>query len=116
MNLVFIGPLKHAGLALAIGLGACLNAGLLYRTLRRHGIFVPQPGWPVFLLKVAASVAFMAVVLFTTMGESRWWLGAAWEQKVPAAAGLVALGTAAYAACLFAFGFRPRHFSRRGAG
>ena len=116
MNLAFIGPLKHAGLALAIGLGACLNAGLLYRTLRRHGIFVPQPGWPVFLLKVAASVAFMAVVLFTTMGESRWWLGAAWEQKVPAAAGLVALGTAAYAACLFAFGFRPRHFSRRGAG
>ena len=27
MNLAFIIPLKHAGLALAIGLGACLNAG-----------------------------------------------------------------------------------------
>src|SRR5882672_1568963 len=35
MNLAFIGPLKHAGLALAIGLGACLNAGLLYFFLRR---------------------------------------------------------------------------------
>ncbi|MGH8668238.1 MAG: murein biosynthesis integral membrane protein MurJ [Burkholderiales bacterium] len=116
MNLAFVGPLKHAGLALAIGLGACLNAALLYRTLRRHGIFVPQPGWPVFCLKVAASVGLMAVVLFTTMGEPGWWLLVSWRQKVPAALGLVVLGLAVYAGCLLAFGFRPRDFSRRGAG
>ena len=30
MNLAFIVPFKHAGLALAIGLGACLNAFLLF--------------------------------------------------------------------------------------
>ena len=35
MNLAFIGWLQHAGLALSIGLAACLNAGLLYRGLRR---------------------------------------------------------------------------------
>ena len=115
MNLAFIGPLKHAGLALAIGLGACLNAALLYLYHRRNSIYVPQPGWAVFLLKVAASVAFMAVVLFSTMGEGAWWLSASWQLKVPAALGLVALGAAAYGACLFAFGFRPRDFSRRGA-
>jgi putative peptidoglycan lipid II flippase len=114
MNLAFIGPLKHAGLALAIGLGACLNAGLLFFYLRRNGIFVPQPGWPLFILKVLASVFFMAVVLFTTMGEPAWWLQAGWL-KVPAVLGLVLLGTAAYAACLLAFGFRPRDFSRRAA-
>jgi putative peptidoglycan lipid II flippase len=115
MNLAFIGPLRHAGLALAIGLGACLNAGLLYGILRRQSIYTPQPGWPVFLLKVAASVAFMAVVLFTTMGEPGWWLAASWRQKVPAVIGLVALGMAAYGACLLGFGFRPRDFSRGGA-
>jgi len=115
MNLAFIGPLKHAGLALAIGLGACLNAGLLYRYLRRQGIYSPQPGWPVFLLKVAASVAFMAIVLFTTMGEPSWWLSAPWHRKLLATVGLVLLGAAAYAACLAAFGMRPRDFSRRGA-
>jgi len=115
MNLAFIGPLKHAGLALAIGLGACLNAGLLYRYLRRQGIYSPQPGWPVFLLKVAASVAFMAIVLFTTMGEASWWLSAPWHRKLLATVGLVLLGAAAYAACLAAFGMRPRDFSRRGA-
>ncbi|EPB4451291.1 murein biosynthesis integral membrane protein MurJ, partial [Pseudomonas aeruginosa] len=35
MNLAFIGPLQHAGLALSIGLAACLNAGLLYWQLRK---------------------------------------------------------------------------------
>src|SRR6267378_592285 len=115
LNLAFIIPLRHAGLALAIGLGACLNAGLLYRYLRRHGIYAPQPGWPVFLLKVAAAVAFMALALLATMGESAWWLSAPWQQKLPAIIGLVVLGGAAYAGCLLAFGMRPRDFSRRGA-
>ena len=36
MNLAFIGPLKHAGLALSIGLAACLNASLLYWQLRNR--------------------------------------------------------------------------------
>ena len=115
MNFAFIGPLAHAGLALAIGLGACLNALLLYSILRKHRIYAPQPGWLAFTLKVLASVAFMAVVLFTSMGEASWWLGAPWQQKVPAVLGLVLLGAAAYAGCLLAFGFRPRDFSRRAA-
>jgi len=115
MNLAFIVPLRHAGLALAIGLGACLNAFLLYLMLRKDRIYLPQPGWPVFVLKVLASVGFMAVVLFTAMGEARWWLTAHWHQKLPAALGMVALGTAVYGGCLLAFGFRLRDFSRRGA-
>jgi putative peptidoglycan lipid II flippase len=115
MNLVFIGPLKHAGLALAIGLGACLNAALLYRGLRRTGVYRPVPGWPAFLLKVAASVGFMVVVLFSTMGDASWWLAAGWQKKIPAVLGLVVLGAAVYGGCLAAFGFRPRDFSRRAA-
>ncbi|SQI25460.1 virulence factor MviN [Salmonella enterica subsp. arizonae] len=38
MNLAFIGPLKHAGLSLSIGLAACLNASLLYWQLRKQNI------------------------------------------------------------------------------
>jgi putative peptidoglycan lipid II flippase len=115
MNLAFIGPLKHAGLALAIGLGACLNAALLYRGLRRRGIYTPQPGWDVFVLKVLAANFFMAVVLFSTMGEPSWWFAASWQKKLPALIGLVVLGAAAYGAALALFGFRPRDFSRRSA-
>jgi putative peptidoglycan lipid II flippase len=116
MNLAFIGPLQHAGLALAIGLGACLNAGLLYFYLRKDGIYTPQRGWLVFFLKIAAAVGLMAAVLFFAMGQAGWWLGATWQLKLPAITGLVLLGAATYGASLAAFGFRPRDFSRKGAG
>jgi putative peptidoglycan lipid II flippase len=115
MNVAFIGPFRHAGLALAIGLGACVNAALLYRLLRKKNLYLPQPGWGMFLLKVAAAVGFMAIVLFSTMGEPDWWFAAPWQRKLPALIGLAALGAAAYGACLALFGFRLRDFSRRGA-
>ena len=115
MNLALVGPLRHAGLALAIGLGACLNAGLLYFHLRKGDVYVPQPGWGAFLLKVGAAVAVMAAVLYFVAGDAAWWLAAPWQRKLPAIAGAVALGGAAYAISLVTLGFRPRHFSRRGA-
>src|SRR3569623_1769094 len=37
MNLLFVPWIAHAGLALSIGLGACLNAAFLYRGLRSRG-------------------------------------------------------------------------------
>jgi putative peptidoglycan lipid II flippase len=115
LNLALIVPLRHAGLALAIGLGACLNAGLLYRSLRKSGIYAPQPGWPAFLLKVAAAVSLMALALYASMGQASWWLAAPWQHKLPAMAGLVLLGAATYLAALAVLGFRPRDFSRHGA-
>ncbi len=114
MNLAFVWPLKHAGLALAIGLGACLNAGLLYAKLRQHRIYAPQPGWGAFALKVFAAVAAMAAALWFAMGADAWWLAAHWTMRLPALGALVALGMLVYAACLAAFGFRLRDFSRRG--
>ena len=115
MNLAFIGPLKHAGLALAIGLGACLNAALLYRGLRRGGIYAPQPGWAAFAAKIALAVAAMALILHFAMGSAAWWLQAPGQHKVPAIAGLVLLGAGAYGALLFAMGLRVRDFVRREA-
>jgi len=115
MNLAFIVPLKHAGLALAVGLGACLNAGLLFRMLRRHGIYRPQPGWAAFFGRVAASVCLMALALHFAMGEARWWLSAPGLHKVPALAGLVLLGAAVYGGSLLALGIRVRDFARQGA-
>jgi putative peptidoglycan lipid II flippase len=115
MNAAFIVPLRHAGLALAIGLGACLNAGLLYVILRKHKIYLPQPGWATFLAKVAVAVAAMAAALYFAMGSTSWWLAAPWQHKVPAVMGLVLLGGACYGAVLLALGLRPREFSRRSA-
>src|SRR5262249_80100 len=108
-----IGP--HAGLALAIGVGACMNAGLLYRKLRQHAIYAPQPGWGIFALKVAAAVAIMALALCLAMGEEQWWLsGRSWS-KAAAMSGLVLLGSLSYFFCLWLLGFRVSDFSRRAA-
>jgi len=115
MNLVFIVPLRHAGLALAIGLGACLNALLLYRYLTRDKIYSPQPGWLRFAGKVALATAVMAVVLWLAMGPQARWLQAAWQWKIAVLAGLVLLGLAAYGACLYALGFRLKDFHHKAA-
>jgi putative peptidoglycan lipid II flippase len=42
LNLVFVPLFAHAGLALSVGLGACVNALLLFIGLRRRGIFHPK--------------------------------------------------------------------------
>jgi putative peptidoglycan lipid II flippase len=114
MNLAFIMPLRHAGLALALALGACLNAGLLYRYLRASGAYSPEPGWRRFLLKVLAAVSLMAIALYYAMGDAAWWLTAPAQWKAPALVGLVLLGAAAYGLALLLFGLRPSQFSRKG--
>jgi putative peptidoglycan lipid II flippase len=115
MNLVLIGPLKHAGLALAIGLGACLNAGLLYYKLRQHRIYQPQPDWARFSYKLALALLVMAAVLWGAMGSEGWWLVAAWQQRIAGLVGIVCLGAAAYFAVLWLLGFRIADFARRAA-
>ncbi len=115
MNLAFIGPFRHAGLALSIGLGACLNAGLLYYHLRRHAIYTPQPGWRAFLAKLGVALLVMGGALHLLMGSRAWWLAAGWEQRAPALAALTVAGILLYGATLFALGMRWRDFSRRGA-
>jgi putative peptidoglycan lipid II flippase len=115
MNALFVVPLGHAGLALAIGLGACLNAGLLYRKLRAHGIYAPQPGWRAFLARVAAALALMVLVLYYAAGPSAWWLQAPWPLRAAALGGVVALGATVYLGTLWVLGFRPRDFTRRAA-
>jgi putative peptidoglycan lipid II flippase len=115
MNFAFMGPFQHAGLALAIGLGACLNAGLLYYKLRQHNIYVPQPGWSIFALKIALAIAAMSICLWFTAGDAVLWLAAAPSAKVGRLAGLVVLGSAAYFGALWLLGFRLRDFVRRAA-
>jgi putative peptidoglycan lipid II flippase len=63
MNIVLIGPLKHAGLALSVSFGASLDAGIPFFTLRKQGVYHPQPGWRKFSLKIAGALAATAGVI-----------------------------------------------------
>ncbi len=112
MNLAFIWHLRHAGLALAIGFGACFNATLLYIQLRRHDIFRPQPGWKAFLLKLISAVVVMTLVLWGLMQVMPAWASGHMASRCLRLGGLVIVGATTYFAILALLGFRPRDFSR----
>lgn len=113
MNLLFIGPFKHAGLALAIGLGACLNAGLLYFYLRRANIYKPQAGWWGFMFKLLVAVSVMGGVLYVAMGDNQHWMHLKLLAKLTSVTMLVGLGAVSYFAALWLMGIRPKDFMRR---
>jgi putative peptidoglycan lipid II flippase len=113
MNIAFVPIFKHAGLALSIGLGACVNAGLLYFFMRKQGIFVPQPEWLAFLLKIVVALYAMGGVLLWVSGADSLWLGAGTFTKCLRLTWVVFAGAFTYFASLWVMGFRLSQFSRR---
>jgi putative peptidoglycan lipid II flippase len=114
MNLLFVPRMAVAGLALSIGLGACLNALFLYTGLRRRKIYVPQPGWGGFFARLVVAVCLMGALSWYAQGQVNWaamqahpWLRAA------ALFAIIGASVATYFAVLFALGFRLGDFKRR---
>jgi len=108
--LVFVLDFAHTGLALATSLAACLNAGLLLRGLYAQKIFVFQPGWGVFLLRLLIANAVMSAFLWFFAGEWQVWLE--WDiwTRILQIAFLSVGGLLLYLMTLFASGVRLRHF------
>lgn len=96
----------HAGLAAATSLSAFINAGLLYRGLRRDGVITPGPGWGRFLLRVAVAAGVLVVVLVEAVPSTSAWLEAEFWRRCLWLTLAVAGGGCAYFAALFAVGFR----------
>ncbi|ARO88575.1 lipid II flippase MurJ [Nitrosospira lacus] len=115
MNLAFIIPLRHTGLALSIGLGACLNAGLLYYKLRSQQIYQPQPGWAIFMTKVLVALTAMGGILWFASGSDASWLLISALERATRLAWVVIAGALSYFAMLWLLGFRLRNFTRRDA-
>ncbi len=113
MNSVFVPMFSHAGLALSIGLGACLNALCLYIGLRRRQIYVPRPGWGMFLVRLTGALLVMAGVALWISGHFDWVaLRAHPVLRIGALLLVLAVCAAAYFGPLFAMGFRLREFKR----
>lgn len=110
LNIVLVFPLAHAGLALATSLSATLNAFLLFRGLRKAGVYRPEPGWPLLILRGAAASAVMGGVLFWGVGDLASWLEMATVDKVWRLLIWVLAGAASYFAVLALLGIGPRHF------
>ena len=60
LNLALVPLLAHAGLALAIGLGACLNAGPAHPGCCGAASTAPAPGWTRFALRLLPALAGLA--------------------------------------------------------
>jgi len=109
LNLALIGPLHHAGLALATAGSALLNAGLLYWFLRREQAFIPQAGWRLFLLRVVAATLGMGAMLWWLQPQLSVWLNASLATRSVLLAGLMVLGGLCYLVLLAGLGMRLGH-------
>ncbi len=113
MNVVFVPIFAHAGLALAIGIGACVNAAMLLIGLKLRGVYHASPGWLAFALRLAAGLVALGVFLWWTDARFDWIaMRAVPVERIAALAAIVVGGAALYFGVLFAGGMRPRHFRR----
>ncbi|QBE62496.1 murein biosynthesis integral membrane protein MurJ [Pseudoduganella lutea] len=115
MNLVFVPFLEVAGLALSIGVGACVNATLLFTGLRKRDIYRPLPGWGKFFMKLVVAVMLMGGVAW--FGSQQFdWLGLRETPFLRAGALFLIIGACGtvYFGALLALGFRLRDFKRTG--
>lgn len=72
LNLVLVPYFQHAGLALAIGMGALINALCLLIGLIRRGSYSPAPGWARFGLQVFSASTLLAVFLLWAADTVSW--------------------------------------------
>ena len=109
-NIILVFPLAHAGLALATTLSSGLNAYLLYRGLRRSGVYHPNAGWRRILTRVAFAASGMGLLLFLGAGDLHSWLDLPDWQRIIALLGWILAGAATYLSLLYLSGIRLRDF------
>ncbi|HEX7770305.1 MAG TPA: lipid II flippase MurJ, partial [Dokdonella sp.] len=101
-------PGLHVGLALASALASYLNVALLWRALRRDGVYPRQPGWGLHLARLALACLAMVGVLGAGLWHWPDWSAWAVPTRIWRLALLVAAGGGSFLAVLFAAGFRLR--------
>jgi putative peptidoglycan lipid II flippase len=101
-------PVPHALLALSTGLSAIINATLLYRGLRRQGVYVPSAQWRRLLPQVLSASAAMAAFLWWASGDWAAWTAWRATDRTLQLAWCVLGGAGAYFAVLWLAGTRPR--------
>ncbi len=116
MNLILVFPLAHAGLALATSLSAFLNAFLLFRVLRREGVYTPEAGWLKLMLQVLLANLAMAALLWWGAGDLQsWFTWGGWQRTMQLLL-WIAAGAALYFAVLLLTGVKFRQlWQQKGA-
>lgn len=107
VNFISVPLFGHAGLALSVGLGSCLNALILLAVLNKRKIYTPASGWTKELLRIAAASSLMAAAIWWLEGLQSW-TEAAWSIRAAGAVGIVAAAAVVYFGSLVVLGWNPR--------
>jgi len=114
MNALLISPLAHAGLALATSISSCFNAILLLYFLHKQKIYVFQPGWIVFLIRLLFANSIVVLFLYLASGPLMQWINWPGHERVVHLVYLLISAMMIYFACLWISGLRPKHISAKG--
>lgn len=112
-NLLLVWHWQHIGLALAIALGAWVNAILLFIMLRLRALYIPRVGWRQYLLRIAIALGVMCGGLWLV----QVWLPAPWAQwsgmmRMSVLLAYLLLAVVLYFGTLLALGWRVRELKR----
>jgi len=113
MNLALVLPLAHAGLALATSLSALLNAVYLYRALRKEGVYQPESGWAILILKIMVATTAMVTVIWWGAGELSQWLEWSWYERAVQLFLWVTVGAIVYFIALLLMGIHPKQLLKQ---
>ena len=103
-------PGTHALLALTNGVGALMNAAMLYVGLRRTQVLQEDREMKLLLVRIAVASIAMGVGLWWFGGDVSEWTQASTRYRLTWLTALVAGGAIAYFTVLLALGVRVRHF------
>jgi len=119
MNVMFVVPMlqlgwsaPHAGLALATSISSFINAGLLYRGLKKAGVYSPQTGWLKLLVQTGFAVTVMGILVYLAAGELSFWIEASASQRILQLSWIIPMGGASYFAMLWLSGVRFSQLQR----
>ena len=112
LNVAFVVPLymndfkgAHMGLALATAGSSFINAALLFRRLKKDGVYTEHPGWLLFLSRILLASTAMGLVLAVYVPAIDEWL--AWDtlHRALHLAMWIAIGICVYFGSLLLTGF-----------
>jgi putative peptidoglycan lipid II flippase len=113
MNYLFVPMIAHAGLALSIGLGATINAGILFFFLKKRGLYQPSVGWTLFLIRLLGALLILAGIGMWAGSQFDWIsLRATPLLRIADLLLIIVLCMVSYFGALFAMGFRLQDFKR----
>ncbi len=105
-NIIDVPLFSHAGLALSVGLGACVNAFCLMSILKKRKVFIPGNGWAKLFISVGAACLVMSIILYVTQIGYSWVEMHGWIKKTGLLFAIICVAGVGYLGTLAVFGYR----------